>query len=69
MTWDEMSGRYTEMGGRLREWWGRLTHDDRSVIAGRKRQLIGLVQQRYGAAVDEIEQQIGSFERHVAQQR
>jgi uncharacterized protein YjbJ (UPF0337 family) len=66
MTWDQMSGAWTEMRGRIREWWGQRTHNDETVINGRKDQLIGLMQQRYGAAVDEIEQQISSFERQVA---
>lgn len=66
MNWDRMAGSWTELRGRIREWWGRQTHNDTTVINGRKDQLIGLMQQRYGAAVEEIEQQIGSFEREVA---
>ncbi|HWA16047.1 MAG TPA: CsbD family protein [Gemmatimonadales bacterium] len=69
MNWDRMAGSWTEMRGRIREWWGRQTHNDTTVINGRKDQLIGRMQQRFGAAVEEIEQQIGSFEREVAGQR
>lgn len=69
VTWDQMTGRWTACRGRIREWWGRRTHNDETVINGRKDQLIGLMQQRYGLSVDEIEQQIGSFERHVASSR
>jgi uncharacterized protein YjbJ (UPF0337 family) len=61
-----MTGSWTEMRGRLREWWGRQTHNDETVINGRKDQLIGQMQQRFGATVDAIEQQISSFEREVA---
>jgi uncharacterized protein YjbJ (UPF0337 family) len=66
VNWDRMSGRWTEMRGRIREWWGRRTHNDQTVINGRKDQLIGQMQQRFGATVDAIEQQIQAFEREVA---
>jgi uncharacterized protein YjbJ (UPF0337 family) len=69
MTWDEIAGRWTAMRGRLRERWGRLTHDDGSVISGQRDQLIGTLLQRYSSTVDEIEQQIGSFERQVVRGR
>jgi uncharacterized protein YjbJ (UPF0337 family) len=69
VTWDQLAGSLMEMRGRVREWWGRRMHNDETVINGRKDQLIGLMQQRYGDKVDEIEQQIGSFERHVARSR
>lgn len=61
-----MAGRWTELSGLLREWWGRHTHNDSTVMQGRKAQLVGRIQQRYGAAVDAIEQQISYFEREVA---
>lgn len=69
MTWDQFAGSLLGMRGRIREWWGRQTHNDEAVINGRRDQLIGLMQQRYGDKVEEIEQQIGSFERHVAGRR
>jgi uncharacterized protein YjbJ (UPF0337 family) len=61
-----MAGSWTEMRGRVREWWGRQTHNDETVINGRKDQLIGQMQQRFGATVDAIEEQIRSFEHEVA---
>jgi len=69
MTWYQMAGSVTQMRGRIREWWGRRTHNDFTVINGRRDQLIGLIQQRYGETVEQIEQQIGSFERHVSRSR
>ena len=66
MTWDEIAGRWTAWRGRMRERWGRLTYDDIAVSRGRREQLIGVLQRRYGSTVEEIEQQVGSFERQVA---
>lgn len=69
MTWDQMAGSWMELRGKIREWWGRRTSNNETVIKGRKDQLVGLMQQRYGDKINEIEQQIGSFERHVAHKR
>jgi uncharacterized protein YjbJ (UPF0337 family) len=69
MSWDQIAGAMTELRGRIREWWGRQMHNDETVINGRKDQLIGLMQQRYGEKVEQIEQQIGSFERLVSANR
>ena len=42
----------------MREHWGRLTDDDLDVIGGRRDMLSGRLQERYGVAKDEAEQQI-----------
>lgn len=66
MTWDQITGRWLEWRGRIREWWGRQTHNEETMLSGRKDQHIGRIQQRYGATINDIEQQVGAFERHVA---
>jgi uncharacterized protein YjbJ (UPF0337 family) len=55
-------GKWKEMRGKVRERWGKLTDDDLDVIAGKRDQLIGMIQQRYGLARDEIERQVSEFE-------
>ncbi len=62
MNWDQIRGQWHRVKGKFREQWGELTDDDLDVIAGRREQLIGLLQQRYGATRDEIEDQIEQFE-------
>ena len=63
MNWHEIQGRWTEMRGRVRERWGKLTDDDLDVVAGKRDQLLGRIQQRHGLAKDEAEREIDSFER------
>ena len=48
MNWDEISGRWGQMKGRAREQWGELTDSDLDRIGGRKDQLVGLLQEKYG---------------------
>jgi len=50
MNWDQIEGKWKEMKGRLREKWGNLTDNDLEMIAGRRDQLIGRLQIRYGLA-------------------
>ena len=62
MNWNEIQGKWTEMKGRVRERWGRLTDDDLDVIAGRRDQLIGTLQKRYGTARELVESQVHEWE-------
>jgi uncharacterized protein YjbJ (UPF0337 family) len=66
MAWDNIEGRWKELTGKVREQWGKLTDDDLAVINGKRDQLIGKLQQRYGWAKDEVERQVNEFERHAA---
>jgi len=63
MAWDYIEGKWKEMKGKARERWGKLTDDDLDVVAGKRDQLVGILQQRYGLAKDQIEVQVSEFER------
>lgn len=58
MNADILRGRWKQMRGELKVWWGRLTDDDLEQIAGHKDKLIGKVQERYGYAREEAEQEV-----------
>ncbi len=58
INWDTVEGGWNEFKGRVREQWGRLTHDDVDVIAGRRDQLVGKLQEHYGIAREEAERQV-----------
>jgi uncharacterized protein YjbJ (UPF0337 family) len=66
MNWDQVRGEWREVRGKVREQWGKLTDDDLDVIAGRRNQLVGVLQKRYGQARDEIERQVREFENRQA---
>jgi uncharacterized protein YjbJ (UPF0337 family) len=61
MNWDQIEGKWKEMKGQLREKWGNLTDDDLEMIAGRRDQLIGRLQIRYGFAKEEAAKQVDEF--------
>ena len=63
MNSDVLKGKWMEMKGKVKEQWGKLTDDDLDVIAGKRDQLLGRIQQRHGIAKDEAERQVETFER------
>jgi uncharacterized protein YjbJ (UPF0337 family) len=63
MNWDIAAGNWKTFKGKVKEQWGKLTDDDLTRIEGKRDQLLGVVQQRYGLAKDEAERQIRDWER------
>jgi uncharacterized protein YjbJ (UPF0337 family) len=61
MNWDQVEGKWKEVKGQAKEKWGKLTDDDLDVINGRRQQLVGKIQERYGTAKDEAERQADEF--------
>jgi len=62
MNWDIAKGQWKQFRGQVKEQWGNLTDDDLDQIEGKREQLLGAVQKRYGIAKDEAERQINKFE-------
>jgi len=62
MNWDQIKGKWTEVKGQAKQQWGKLTDDDLTTVAGKRDELVGKVQQRYGIAKEEAEGQVREFE-------
>jgi len=67
--WDRIEGSWKEMTGKVKEQWGKLTDDDLTVVAGKRDQLAGKVQERYGYAKDKADQEISAFEARMKEDR
>ncbi|MBK8161285.1 MAG: CsbD family protein [Rhodospirillaceae bacterium] len=61
MNWDIVEGNWNQAKGKVKEQWGKLTDDDLATISGKRDQLAGKLQERYGMAKDEVEKQIETF--------
>lgn len=59
---DILAGNWKQFRGNMIEQWGKLTDDDLDVAAGRRDQVVGKLQERYGLAKDEAERQMKAFE-------
>ena len=62
MNWDRIEGNWKQLKGKAKEQWGKLTDDDLDIIAGKRDQLVGILQRRYGETRDEMERQVREFE-------
>ena len=62
MNKDTVEGNWKQFKGKVKEQWGKLTDDDFDVIAGKRDQLLGRIQERHGISRDEAEQQVAAWE-------
>lgn len=62
MNWDQIKGKWKQAKGQARQNWGKLTDDDLDVVNGRREELVGKVQERYGIAREEADKQVSDFE-------
>lgn len=62
MNWDQIAGNWKQATGKVKEEWGELTDDDITRIAGKRDQLVGTVQKKYGIAKEEAEDQVKKWE-------
>lgn len=61
MNWDQVTGSWKQVQGKIKEKWGKLTDDDLTVVKGKRDQLAGVLQQKYGLAKERAEQELDDF--------
>jgi uncharacterized protein YjbJ (UPF0337 family) len=59
----QVKGDWRQLVGKAKEKWGRLTDDDWKIVEGKRDQLVGRIQERYGIAREEAERQLAELER------
>ena len=62
MNKDTIEGNWKQLKGKVKQQWGKLTDDDFDVIAGKRDQLLGRIQERHGISRDEAERQVKDWE-------
>jgi uncharacterized protein YjbJ (UPF0337 family) len=61
MNWDQVEGKWKQYRGQAKEKWGKLTDDDLDVVDGKRQQIVGKIQERYGISREAAEQQADEF--------
>jgi uncharacterized protein YjbJ (UPF0337 family) len=61
MNWDQVKGNWKQFTGKVKERWGKLTDDDITIVEGRRDQLAGRLQERYGIAKEQADREIDEF--------
>lgn len=62
MNKDTFQGKWHEIKGQVKTKWGKLTDDDLTQINGRREELLGRLQKRYGYEKDRAETELKNFE-------
>ena len=63
MNWDQIEGNWKQFKGRAKQQWGKLTDDDVDRLAGRRDELIGKIQERYGYRREQAERDVDDASR------
>jgi uncharacterized protein YjbJ (UPF0337 family) len=69
MNWTQIEGQWNELTGQVKSQWAKLTDDDLTNVAGKKDQLLGKLQQRYGLLKADAEVQLDKWLAKVAPAR
>lgn len=62
MNKEQWSGNWKQIKGKVKEAWANLTDDDIEAVQGKRDQLAGKIEERYGIAKEEAQQQLEEFE-------
>jgi uncharacterized protein YjbJ (UPF0337 family) len=63
MNTDQLKGNWKQIVGKAKEQWGKLTDQDWQVVEGKRDQLVGRIQERYGIDREQAERQVADFEK------
>lgn len=58
MDWNRIEGNWKQVKGQVREKWGKLTDDELDEMNGRRDQLEGKIQERYGIAREQAKKDV-----------
>lgn len=58
---DILQGKWTQLKGKIKQQWGELTDDDLNRISGKRDEIVGLVQERYGWERERAEAEFDDF--------
>jgi uncharacterized protein YjbJ (UPF0337 family) len=61
MNKDTLEGNWKQLKGKVRAKWGQITDDEIDVINGRRQELAGKLQERYGMAREQADREIDEF--------
>ena len=61
MSWDVIAGNWKQLTGKVKEQWGKLTDDDIAKIGGKREQLEGALQEKYGYGKDKASVEVDNW--------
>ena len=61
MNWDRIEGDWKQISGKVKQQWGKLTDDDVTKLNGKREELEGALQARYGYTKDQVKKEIDDW--------
>lgn len=61
MNWDQVEGNWKQMKGKLQGQWAKLTDHDLERIQGKRTELMGKLQARYGMSREQAQREIDQW--------
>jgi len=65
MNWDQIEGNWKQMIGKAKQKWAKLTDSDWQMVSGKKDELIGRLQERYGYNREQAEREADAWSRDL----
>lgn len=62
MNSDQLAGKWKQVKGQAKQKWGKLSDDELDMVDGKHDELVGVVQEKYGIAKEDAEQEVKEFE-------
>ena len=66
MNQDQFEGKWKQLKGTVKQRWGKLTDDDITTLSGKKDELVGKIQERYGITREQAEREADEWARASA---
>jgi uncharacterized protein YjbJ (UPF0337 family) len=67
MNWDRIEGQWKQRRGKAVHHWGKLMNDELAAIAGKHEQVVGMLQEKYGIAKEEVKRHVSDYKKIMAQ--
>lgn len=66
MNWDQVASNWVQLSEKVKEKWGKFTDYELTLIAGKRKQLAGLIQSHYRVAKNQAEKDADEFARSLS---
>ncbi len=63
MNSDQFEGKWKQLKGSVKQRWAKLTDDDVTAMSGKKDELVGKLQERYGITKDQAQKEADEWAR------
>ncbi len=65
MNWDQIEGNWKQIKGQAKQKWAKLTDNDWEMLSGKKDELIGRLQERYGYSKEDAAREADAWSRDL----